>query len=427
MTQTYKLSLPSIIMINLNIMLGTGIFLNSIPLSNNAGAFSFVPYAIIAILFIPVMIAMAALLNYEPDGSFYGIASHHLGPFWGYISTWAYFVAKPASAGLMIHFAVSLFRQLFPLLTQWPHLAIDSMIIAIFMILNLLNMRIGKSIQISFIFLKIIPVLFIILTGLWWFNPHNFTYTQVPVSGIIFSLPIALYAFVGFEATLSLSKHLENPQKNAPIAIMSSYLIVLVIYMLYQIGYYGAINLAQLSTTSSYHPITLFLQSIYQTPHPTLQALLHLCMGTSALGGAYGILFSNAWNLHSLSERNHTPFSQHLITKNSGGIAYWCLFIEVAMCAGYLFATSANQIMLQQINAFGCTLAYTLSIVAFAALAFKIIKKRWARVTAWFALLSCSMLIASCVNGFMKNGPAALYAFIGLIIIGIISYRKSRE
>jgi amino acid transporter len=414
-------------MINLNIMLGTGIFLNSIPLATNAGMFNLAPYAIIGILFIPIMIAMATLLNHEPDGSFYGIASRHLGPFWGYISTWAYFIVKPASAGVMIHFSVSLFRQLFPVLMQWQPLAIDSVIITIFMVLNLLNMRIGKSIQISFIFLKVIPVLFIILAGLWWLNPHNFTYTQLPVGGIIFSLPLALYAFVGFEATLSLSKHLENPQKNAPLAIIFSYLIVLVIYMLYQIGYYGAINLAQLPTTSSDHLITLFLQSIYQTPHPTLQALLHLCMGISALGGAYGILFSNAWNLHSLSERNHTPLSQYLVARNSGGIAYWCLFIEVALCAGYLFVTNANQIMLQQINAFGCTLAYTLSIVAFAALAFKIIKKRWARVTAWFALLSCSMLIASCVNGFMKNGPAAFYAFIGLIIIGIISYKKSRD
>jgi amino acid transporter len=422
MAQTYKLSLTSAIIINLNIMLGTGIFINSVSFAQNAGIFSFAPYLIIGILLIPLIIAMAVLINKQSDGSFYGVAKSELGQFWGFISTWTYFIAKPASAGLMIHFCCHLFRQLFPQLQIISLLNLDAIVITIFFVLNLFNMRIGRSIQFSFIVLKSIPIIFIILSGLWFLNPHNFSYIELPVAGIFGTLSLAIYAFTGFEASLSLSQHIDNAQKNAPRAIIISYLIVLSIFMFYQISYYGALNLDSLTHTDQLDGIALFLQSIYQTVHPHLKALLYICMGTSALGGAYGILFSNLWNLHGLAIHKHVPLHNHLATKNTAGIAYWCLFVEVIMCFAYLYTTNANTTTLRQINAFGCTLAYTISITAFAFLAFKTLKKRWAKIVALLALCNCSIFIIACINGFRINGPTAFYAFVAIIVVGILGY-----
>lgn len=326
----------------------------------------------------------------------------------------------------MIHFCCHLFGQLFPQLQVVSLLTLDTIVIATFFLLNLFNMRIGRSIQFSFIILKSIPIIFIILSGVWFLNPHNFSYIELPFAGIFGTLSLAIYAFTGFEASLSLSQHIENAQKNAPRAIIISYLIVLSIYMLFQICYYGALNLTSLTQTGQLDGIALFLQSIYQTVHPHLKALLYICMGTSALGGAYGILFSNLWNLHGLAAHKHVPLHSHLTTKNTAGIAYWCLFVEVIMCVGYLFTTNANPTTLRQINAFGCTLAYTISITAFAFLAFKTLKKRWTKLVAFLALCSCSIFIIACVNGFRINGPTALYAFITLLIIGALGYHSTK-
>jgi len=426
MAQPYKLSLPSAVIINLNIMLGVGIFLNSVPFAQKAGTFSFLPYLIIGTLFIPLIIAMAVLINKTQDGSFYGIAKDELGSFWGFISTWAYFIAKPASAGLMIHFCCHLFQQLFPVLQHLSIFTLDTLVISVFVTLNLLNMRIGKSIQLSFLALKTIPILFIIVSGLWFIQPHNFAAMTFPTSGLISALPLAIYAFAGFEASLSLGKHIENAQKNAPRAIIISYLIVLVLFIIYQTCYYGTLNLDLLTQAQPFDAIAIFLKSISSTALLHIQALLYICMGTSALGGAYGILFSNLWNLHNLAASNHIPGAQIITQQNTNGIAYWCLCIEAAFCFGYVMLTHANQIILQQVNAFGCTLAYTVSMLAFTAFVFKKFTKLWARTIAVLALCSCSIFIISCVNGFYINGPRALYTFVALLIIGALGYRLSK-
>lgn len=427
MAEEYKLSLPSAVIINLNIMLGTGIFLNSADFAQKAGPFSFSPYLIIGILMVPLIIAMAVLINNQTDGSFYGVAKHELGSFWGFISTWSYFIAKPASAGLMIHFCCALFSQLFPALTIIPALALDTIVITLFVVLNLLNMRIGRNIQLSFIVLKAIPILFITISGLWLLNPHNFINVEIPLAGIAVVLPLAIYAFTGFEASLSLSRHIKDARRNAPRAIVISYLIVISIFLLYQIGYYGALNLTQLSNTNSLDGIALFLQSIFVQPHPTLKALLYICMGTSALGGAYSILFSNAWNLYNLATNNHLNLKKYLTTTNAAGIAYWCLFIEAGACFLYLFFTNANSVTLRQINAFGSTLAYTTSMVAFAVMAFATLKKRWTHVLAIFALCSCGIFILACINSFHENGTLALVAFLGLLVLGTLLYFAAQK
>jgi len=147
----YKLSLPAAVAINLNIMLSAGIFLNSIPLTKYAGGLCFLPYLIVGGLLIPLIIAMGSLLNHHENGTFYQIGKKEIGSFFGFLSSWTYFIAKPASAALMIHFFNNLMMQLFPLLQSLSIYTLDLIVIALFTILNLLNMKIGRSIQFSFI------------------------------------------------------------------------------------------------------------------------------------------------------------------------------------------------------------------------------------------------------------------------------------
>lgn len=427
MTNNYKLSLRSAVIINLNIMLGTGIFINSIPLVQYAGAFCFTPYLVIGILFIPLIISMALLLNHHEGGTFYDVGTKGVGPVFGFISGWAYLIAKPASATLMIHFFNYLMLQLFPILRCFSNFSLDLIILTFFVFLNLLNMRIGRTIQFSFIAIKAIPILFIILAGLWFFQSHNFALINLNLSGIPMGLPLALYACSGFEATLSLSQHIHDAKRNAPRAIIFSYAIAIILYIIYQFSYFAAINLSKVAATASFNCIALFIQSIYQQTHLQLQALLYICMGLSALGGAYGILFSNQWNLYTLAQHNHTFFASILRKKNQAGIAAWCVLAEAITCLLYLILTKANQIMMQQISAFGSTIAYTISMIAFATLAFNVLKKRAFKLLAIFALINCAIFLLACVNGFINHGPAALYAFIAILIGGLIMFKLTKQ
>jgi amino acid transporter len=423
----HKISLPVAIIINLNIMLSAGIFLNSIPLAQYAGGLSPLTYIIIGSLLIPLIISIALLMNYHVQGNFYSVAAQELHPLLGFASIWSYFFAKPASAALMIHFFSDIMRQVFPTINGISHISLDIIVIIVFVMLNLLNMQIGKSIQVSFVAIKAIPIFAIILIGIWFLQPANFAPINLRPSGIIIGLPLALFAFAGFEATLSISKHIENAQRNAPFAIMLSYIIAVTISVLYQFGYYAASNLHTLSTNNYFQAIVCFLTSVFHQIHPTLVALLSILVSISALGGAYGIMFSNKWNLYTLAQHKHVFFHNSLLKMNRAGIAYWCLFVEACIILTYITSTGAHQIILQHISAFGCTTSYTISVISFAMLVFFKLKKTWLKVLAILALINCALLLSSCINGFIIHSPAALYIFGIMMAFGILMYLYTQK
>lgn len=109
-----KLSLPTAVLISLNIMMGGGIFINTVELAKRAGALSGFMYPLIGLLIAPLMLTIAALIKLHPAGGFYIFGQKEINPFVGYLSTWSYFIAKLASASLMIYVAVSLVTQISP-------------------------------------------------------------------------------------------------------------------------------------------------------------------------------------------------------------------------------------------------------------------------------------------------------------------------
>ncbi len=70
MLQTQKLSLPAAILININIMLGAGIFINTPDLAQRAGWLGFLAYALIGILMFPLILTIAELLRRHPTTGF---------------------------------------------------------------------------------------------------------------------------------------------------------------------------------------------------------------------------------------------------------------------------------------------------------------------------------------------------------------------
>ena len=81
MAQEEKLSLSAAILINLNIMLGAGIFINTVKLSKWAGALGCLMYPLIGLLMLPLIVSIAKLVNIYPDAGFYGYGARAIHPF----------------------------------------------------------------------------------------------------------------------------------------------------------------------------------------------------------------------------------------------------------------------------------------------------------------------------------------------------------
>lgn len=420
MTGKYKLSLHSAILISINIILGAGLFLNTVPLAQKAGALSPFIYLIVAALMIPLILVITHLVEVIPGGSLYTFAKKGLSMRWGFLVGWSYFVAKLASCSVMIHLFTSMARQAFPSLECTPQVFLDLTILLVFTLLNLMNMRTGNRIQMVFIMMKTIPISFIILAGLAKCNLTNFTAANVSWTNTMLAIPLVLYAFTGFESIIALSSHLKDPEKNGPISIFGAFFIAAIITFLLQGSFYSVVNIQDIYQTQSFNGITAFIKAALPSwlQTPLVFSIFQLAVGISALGGAYGILFSNNWNLYALAEANLLPWSAKLAIKNQYNIPVVCITIQSIICCLYLTLAGSKQIMLQQINALGCTFAYTISTLAYLALS----TSNRDRTVGTLALLYCFFFIASCIWGFVANGVTGLVGFLSLVSIGVIAH-----
>lgn len=419
MTLNNKLSLTAAILINLNIMLGSGVFINTVLLTASAGSLGGIVYLIVAILLLPLIFAISELMK-ESGGTFYdfGVLIH---PLIGFMMSWSYFVAKLASCALGVHVFVSLMQLLFVPLQAIPTLLADISMLSLFTLLNLGNLRLGRRIQYGFIALKLIPLLFIIISAFFFFNGSYFSAESFQWPGILDSIPFVIFAFGGFEASCSLSKSLENPEKNGPRAILISYGLVLSIVVLYQTGFFSLLGLAlgKLTTFREAYP------AVIATYHYAAcwKALTLIGIASSSLGASYGIMYSNAWNLYTLAQKKHVFYPSMFTKLNAYGIPFWCIIVEGITAIGYLLMTQGHQVPLQQISALGSTIAYCGSSIVFIYSCF--VNKKY-HAAALANLVSCCLLIIGIVRNGLTYGILAYAIFILLVISGICMFYSKR-
>lgn len=415
-----KLSLRSAIFINLNIILGTGIFINSVLLAQHVGPWGALTYALVGVLLLPLILAMAKLVTIHKGGSFYDYAAT-VHPFAGFVSQWCYFVGKLAACTLGIHIFVSLMQTIFVPLKQFSPLLLDSLVVFFFIALNMLNLRINKSIQIGFFVLKMIPILFIFISGIIFFSPAHLISATLDVQQLFVTVPFALYAFTGFEATCSLIHTLENPEKDGPKAILYSYGLSVLIAITFQTLLYMLVGPELRLAGSFLETFPLVFNYIFSsTAHSAYGIILiHTAIACSALGAAYGVMFSNAWNLYTLAEKK--LLKAHWLTKLShAGVPYICILVEAFIILNYLHATGAAQVPLQQTNTLALTTTFSLSVLGLLFYSLK--NKSHNLILAIAASFSCLLLLGFLVKNFMHYQTLPSRPFIVLVFAGIVAF-----
>lgn len=433
MSHSNKLSLTAAMLICMNVMFGTGVFINTVKLSQEAGTLGFISYCLIALLALPLMLSMAAILSYYPAGGFYVYGAERISPLAGFVSAWAYFVGKLASAALLAGVFTSLIKNIFPIITI-NALPINIGIFALFTWLNLQGARTGTKIMYLFMVLKLMPILFAILSCIYLVNYWSMPPETMLWEGIPSTLPLVLYAFIGFEVATSISRNIENAKVNAPKVILYSFFTVISITIMYQLFFSLALG-TELMAQSSYLGAFPALLAKLIPGHPLLalhaKNIIHLMAATSALGGAYGILFSNHWNLYELAQRNHTILPKTLMQLNRYDVPFWGILIEAAICISYLALSDGKTAVLQQISVFGCLISYAFTVIALLNLYRD--EQRTQPKTAhstllpWLAILSCVGLSTMCVRNLIIHGPVALYAFCTLIAVGIAMFFYTKK
>lgn len=423
----HKLSLFTAILININITLGAGIFINTAILTQRAGGYGFLSYAIIGGLMLPLILSIASLLRLHPSGGFYVFGAQEIHPFIGFVSTWSYFIGKLASCTLMIHASVLFIQHLIPAYQTVSPFIFDGAIITLFILGNMLHLKTGSAIQRIFMAFKMLPILFVIISGFIFFDHQSLMALPAAWDTFTTTMPLVLYAIIGFEAACSISNRIEHAEKNAPLVVLTSFSIVIVISLLYQLFFYLLIGpeLATAQYSNVFHLLVDTLIPMTYTWRLKLLGLMQIGIAVSALGGAYGILFSNGWNLHTLAHHNHVFGASLLRALNKHAIPYACILTEGLICLMYLTITQGSQLPLQQLGAFGCTLTYTISALAFVAVLIRTSASLLWKLIGSIAVFNCVVLLGSCLYNFSLHGMSALVAFLLLLGFGAFMYANT--
>lgn len=419
MSTSHKISLQSAVLMNLNIMAGAGVFVNILDLTSSLGIFGGLLYLAVGLFMFPLVFTFARLVQAYPSGGFYAFAKP-ISPFLGFLSAWTYFFGKLASATFLIHVSATFLQKLVPAFFGCLNLLmLDFLMLFLFLCLNFLNLRIGILIQRSFFVSKSVPLIMFIALGVYYFDINVLQDLQfVDFSNFIVMLPLVLYCFSGFEAACSISRNIENAEKNAPKAIFYSFFCIIAVYVAFQ-TLVGMMLASQVGVLAGYADAFFYLSSLIPVAsliQAKIATMISFMIGFSAMGAAYGLLFSNAWNLYSLAEHGHT-FAQHKLSLlNKHAVPIYAVMAEGLICALFLLVTGGAKIPLQQTASLGCTLTYTISSIAF------LILFSTSNIIGLLSLLTCSGFIAACIFSAKTYNFTSIYLFMAMLLFGFLMY-----
>lgn len=415
MSTTHKLSLPAAIFVAINIILGTGTFINTVVLAQKIGTLGPLVYLVGGLLMLPLVLCIAKLSAMHTEGNFYTFGSL-ISPYWGFLNIWIYAITKLGSASLSIHVFNTFIQHLFPALKAFPILYQDICTVILFVLLNTFNIKTGSRIQYGFVFMKTIPLLTAIVLGIASFNHINIGAPHQIWSGFPLALPIALFCCLGFEAICSLSKVIENSQKNTPRAIMISFSAVVFIAALYQFLFYASLGTVLSDQTNYTGAFPALINHVAPWLSTTLGSFISVAIAFSALGGAYGIVYTNLWNFYAIAQKFDHPFAQKIVQLNAHHIPVLCVLIEGILAFIYLSTTGGAQIPLQYTAVLGCTITYTICVLGY----FNATRS----LLGLCAFMTCLLLLATSFYGFIQTSILPVLIFLGIALLGSLIYKK---
>lgn len=238
-----KISIFVAILININVMVGAGIYISPPQMASATSSFSFVGWILAALVFLPIVYGISQMSRFFPgEGGLYRYAKETFGPSCGYFSAWLYFLGFLGAEALQATAFYDTLRSTVDLgiFATNPTL----FFICFFSIMYsmcCLDMRIVSTFQSAITLVKLSPIIFVISMIIWHpagtppaalSSSSNLLPTD-SFSGIMATLPMAIFGYWGFEAACNFSHRIKGGHKNASIAILLGFFIVMSLYTLF--------------------------------------------------------------------------------------------------------------------------------------------------------------------------------------------------
>ncbi len=326
-----KLGFWSIVLLGINGIIGSGIFLlpnKAVDLIGPASLLVMI-FDMFLVLAITFCFAEASGL-FKDNGGAYIYAKEAFGDFIGYevgFLTWMTRVIAFSTMG--VGFATALAGIMPSLADDFMKNVIVTVIFAILAGVNLFGVPLYKIVQNVATIAKLIPFVLFIGIGIFFIEPSNFTplfpggeYTPGTFGAAAVML---FFAFTGFESIAVAAAEMENPQKNLPRATIITIFVVAAIYVLLLAVAIGIMGYELADTTAPVQEAFGRVAGSFGTAviaAGTLISIGSLCIGSS---------FVTPHSCLALAEQKMLP--AFMAKRNRFGAPYWAIIISTVIAA----------------------------------------------------------------------------------------------
>lgn len=230
--------------IAINTVIGAGIFGLPAKVTALIGSYSLIAFLICALIVGFMVLCFAEVSSrFRDTGGMYLYTREAFGPVIGFEVGWLYWIVRVTTFAANANLLVSYLGFFYPSATQGPvRVILISLILLVLTIVNLIGVRESVILTNFFTVGKIVPLVVFALVGLFFIQPANFTFSEMPAYGTASSAVLLLiYAFVGFEAAVIPAGETREPQKNVPRALLTALAVVAVLYILIQVVSIGTL------------------------------------------------------------------------------------------------------------------------------------------------------------------------------------------
>jgi amino acid transporter len=424
-TTNFKFSFISIVLLGINYILGSGIFLLPQQTFIEAGSLSLWVLLFVTILVIFFGLCFAEMAGkYSKTGGAYSYAQESFNDFIGFQVGFLNFFSAMLTYAISAVAISSLLSSMFPIFANmYVSGATSIVLILISSYINIKGVKISEIFNNIVTLAKLIPILLFCVTGIFFISKVNLhavatVSTQHSVPHISSAIILLFYAFAGFEMIPITSQEMKNPMKNIPLALLLTIFIISAIYFVVLLNCIGILG-PSLATSSS--PLADAMKTYFGK-----YGFFIVFIG--GLLSIFGLLLASSFGAsRTLVALGNDRFIPHYFSKNNKNgtpsisiIAMAILTILVSVSGTFAFLVKAEGIVL---------------LFLYLPTVFSVVQSRRKKVKGSFKIPFASFIIPATIIMslyiiFSTDFPSILYGLasivFGILIYYLYSYKRRR-
>jgi amino acid transporter len=199
-----------------------------------------IAYLLGGIICLGVAIVLTQLAKqFTGAGGYFLYISRTIGPRFGWLTTWLYFLYDPVAIGTVCAFTGSLVHDTLKAQYGWniPWWVVFLVLVLCVMAFTLFGIALSVKVMLTLAAVEVGVFVALMISGLvspgpGGFNASSFNPGNIPSgNGLYLGIVFTILALSGFESVAPLGEETENPKRNLPLAIVGSTILVALFYM----------------------------------------------------------------------------------------------------------------------------------------------------------------------------------------------------